>query len=40
MNKPELEFGIIRPQEAFVEDIDIKLNLVRKKTADPGVTSQ
>lgn len=31
VNKPELEFGIISAQEAFVEDIDINLNLVRKR---------
>ncbi|QOS89184.1 spore germination protein [Peribacillus sp. JNUCC41] len=35
--KPELEFGIISAQEAFVEDIDINLNLVRKRLPIPGL---
>ncbi|MFE0503925.1 spore germination protein [Peribacillus butanolivorans] len=35
VGKPELEFGIISPQEAFVEDIDINLNLVRKRLPIP-----
>lgn len=35
VDKPELEFGIISPQEAFVEDIDINLNLVRKRLPIP-----
>ncbi|WHX69214.1 spore germination protein [Peribacillus frigoritolerans] len=37
VNKPELEFGIISAQEAFVEDIDINLNLVRKRLPVPGL---
>ncbi|XBE72532.1 spore germination protein [Peribacillus simplex] len=37
VNKPELEFGIISAQEAFVEDIDINLNLVRKRLPIPGL---
>lgn len=35
VEKPELEFGIISAQEAFVEDIDINLNLVRKRLPIP-----
>ncbi|CAH0162383.1 Spore germination protein A1 [Peribacillus sp. Bi96] len=35
VDKPELEFGIISPQEAFVEDIDINLNLIRKRLPIP-----
>lgn len=37
VDKPELEFGIISAQEAFVEDIDINLNLVRKRLPIPGL---
>ncbi|PJN89078.1 spore germination protein [Bacillus sp. mrc49] len=37
VDKPELEFGIISPQEAFVEDIDINLNLVRKRLPVPSL---
>ncbi|WHY59077.1 spore germination protein [Peribacillus simplex] len=37
VEKPELEFGIISAQEAFVEDIDINLNLVRKRLPIPGL---
>ncbi|MGG4154576.1 spore germination protein [Peribacillus muralis] len=37
VDKPELEFGIISPQEAFVEDIDINLNLVRKRLPLPSL---
>ncbi|WP_435798972.1 spore germination protein [Peribacillus asahii] len=32
---PELEFGIISPQEAFVEDFDINLNLIRQRLPIP-----
>lgn len=35
VDKPELEFGIISSQEAFVEDIDINLNLIRKRLPIP-----
>ncbi|WP_458352428.1 spore germination protein [Peribacillus frigoritolerans] len=35
VEKPELEFGIISAQEAFVEDININLNLVRKRLPIP-----
>ncbi|MFJ7940782.1 spore germination protein [Peribacillus sp. NPDC096622] len=35
VEKPELEFGIISAQEAFVEDLDINLNLVRKRLPIP-----
>lgn len=37
VEKPELEFGIISAQEAFVEDLDINLNLVRKRLPVPGL---
>lgn len=35
VDKPELEFGIISSQEAFVEDIDTNLNLIRKRLPIP-----
>ncbi|TFJ94444.1 spore germination protein [Lentibacillus salicampi] len=32
---PEVEFSVVGPKEAFVEDIDTNLNLVRKRLAIP-----
>ncbi|WP_110926859.1 spore germination protein [Bacillus massiliglaciei] len=37
VNIPELEFGTISPQEAFVEDIDTNLNLIRRRLPTPNL---
>ncbi|QKY68855.1 spore germination protein [Lentibacillus sp. CBA3610] len=35
---PEIEFSVVGPKEAFVEDIDTNLNLVRKRLAIPELS--
>src|SRR5699024_4181711 len=35
VSTPEIEFSVVGPKEAFVEDIDTNLNLIRKRLAIP-----
>ncbi|SFA85500.1 GerA spore germination protein [Lentibacillus halodurans] len=35
---PEVEFSVVGPKEAFVEDIDTNLNLIRKRLAIPELS--
>ncbi|MFD2761954.1 spore germination protein [Lentibacillus juripiscarius] len=35
VSTPEVEFSVVGPKEAFVEDIDTNLNLIRKRLAIP-----
>lgn len=37
VSQPEIEFGIISAQEAFVEGLDTNLNLLRRRLPTPGL---
>lgn len=37
VNSPEVEFRVIGPKEAFVESIDVNLNLIRKRFPIPNL---
>ena len=37
---PEVEFSVIGPKEAFVESIDVNINLVRKRLPTPNLISK
>ena len=37
MSQPEIEFGIISAQEAFVEGLDTNLNLLRRRLPTPDL---
>ncbi|WP_010531189.1 spore germination protein [Lentibacillus jeotgali] len=38
ISRPKIEFSVVGPKEAFVEDIDTNLNLVRKRLAIPELS--
>jgi hypothetical protein len=38
VSKPEIEFSVIGPQDAFVEGMDININLIRKRIPSPKLT--
>ncbi|MFD1363384.1 spore germination protein [Lentibacillus salinarum] len=38
VDTPEIEFSVVGPKEAFVEDIDTNLNLIRKRLAIPELS--
>jgi hypothetical protein len=37
VSSPEIEFSVIGPQDAFVEDLDININLIRKRIPSPKI---
>jgi hypothetical protein len=38
VSSPEIEFSVIGPQDAFVEGLDININLIRKRIPTPKLT--